>query len=495
MNLKAKPLKITTGGIPITIITAEDAIHHDLHPGDRVFLETKTSKAVTILDVVDVGQTGLTKKGYIGLFKEAKNLLDCKKGELIHVTPARKPESVEFIKKKVRGKALNEKEYYSIVKDIVNNELSEIELTYFLSTVDMNGMTEKEIAYMTKALVNTGERIIFPKSEIIADKHCIGGVPNNRTTMIVIPIIAATGLRIPKTSSRAITSPAGTADTMETLCNVNLSLTQMKNQINSIGACIAWGGSLNLAPADDKIIRVEKPLSIDAQGLMMSSVLAKKLSAGSTHVLIDIPYGRGAKVDNKKKAELLKKKFERIGKLLGMKIKAILTDGRQTIGRGIGPVLEAKDVLSVLKNEENAPVDLKEKSIMMAGELLNFTKVAKNGEGESLAREILESGLAYEKMMQIVNSQGPKKFKNALFKQEIKAKKSGVVKYIDNKKISKLARIAGAPITHEAGLYLYKKVGDKVKKGDCLYVAYANSKDKLVNLLKYDNKLKPYEFK
>lgn len=492
MKLKAKTLTIETGGIPVAVITEEDAIHHDLHPGDRVYLETNKGKAIAVLDVI---KQGLVKKGYIGLFKEAEKSLLIKKGSLVHVTPARKPKSVDYIKKKAQGKTLDEKEYFSIVKDIVNNELSEVELTYFLSTVDMRGMTEKEISYMTKALVNTGELIKTPKGSIVADKHCIGGVPNNRTTMIVIPIIAAAGITIPKTSSRAITSPAGTADTMEALCSVDLTLKQMQAQIKKIGACIAWGGSLNLAPADDKIIRVEKPLSIDAQGLMMSSVLAKKLSVGSTHVLIDIPYGRGAKVETKKSAELLKTKFERIGKLLGMKVKAILTDGRQTIGRGIGPTLEAKDVMSVLKNEEDCPKDLKEKSILMAGMLLDFTGVTKNNQGKNIAKEILESGLAYNKMQEIINEQGAKKLKKARFTEEVKAKKTGTIRYIDNKKISKLARIAGAPLSYEAGLYLCKKVGSKVKRGECLYVAYANSKDKLLNLLKYNDELKPYEIK
>jgi thymidine phosphorylase len=387
-----------------------------------------------------------------------------------------KPESVIHIRDKLFGKRLTYEETYHIVDDITNDRLTDVEKTYFVTACFTKGLNTQEIVDLTRAMVETGSKLKFPS--IVLDKHCIGGIPGNRTTMVVIPIIAAAGFTIPKTSSRAITSPAGTADTMECLAKVELPAKKIKHIIRTVGACIVHGGSMNLAPADDKIIQVEHPLSIDAEGQLLASVMAKKYSVGATHVLIDIPMGKSTKANTWPKAKHLKQMFELIGRKLGMNVKVVVTDGSQPIGYGVGPLLEARDVIAVLKNDSNAPPDLKKKAIHMAGLLLEMT--GKYANGEKVAKEILESGKALKKMNQIINAQGKQKsLKLASFTSIILAPKTGRITAIDNEIIAKIARIAGAPDDKAAGLVIHKKVNEFVNKNDPLYTLYAESKFKL----------------
>ncbi len=495
MKLKVEIINIETGFNPVVTINHRDAIKYDLHPSDRVLVETvgkkRKRKLITGVDVIMTDRA--VKQGEIGVLLEAVNALSLKGGDTVDIHPAPKPESLKYIRKKMHGEQLSARELERIVRDIVAGALTEVELTYFVAAVAMQDLNLEEVTALTKAVAKTGSTFKAPRKPV-ADKHSIGGIPGNRTTMIVIPIVAAFGLIVPKTSSRAITSPAGTADTMETLCDVELGLKEMEKVIGKTGACIIWGGSLGLAPADDRIIRVEKPLSIDAPGLMLSSVMAKKFSVGATHVLIDIPFGKTAKAEKRFEAEELRQHFLTLGKLLGMELVVMITDGRQPIGRGIGPVLEARDVLAVLKNEQDAPEDLREKSLELAAEMLEFCGGVKHGAGYEVAKDILESGSAWRKMQEIIQAQGPAKeeFRLGHKRAKLLAHRSGTVRAIDNKDISKIARMAGAPITKGAGLYLHKKVGDKVKKGEALYTAYADSAEKIRHVRKYHDELMPY---
>ena len=240
------------------------------------------------------------------------------------------------------------------------------------------------------------------------------------------------------------------------------------------------GGSINLAPADDKIIDVEHPLSIDAEGQLLASVMAKKYSVGANHVLIDIPMGKSTKARTMSEAKHLKKMFELIGRKLSMNVRVIITDGSHPIGKVIGPLLEAEDVMAVLRNDPLAPVDLKEKSLMMAGILLEMAKCCTMGEGRKLAQEMLDSGKALKKMNEIIDAQGRQK-KPALGEHHypVHSEKSGKIMEIDNEVIAKIARIAGAPDDKGAGLYLIKRFHDKVHKGELLYTVYAENGFKL----------------
>ncbi|MEK6847055.1 MAG: thymidine phosphorylase, partial [Nanoarchaeota archaeon] len=313
-----------------------------------------------------------------------------------------------------------------------------------------------------------------------------------RTTPITVSICAATGLIMPKTSSRAITSASGTADTIEAIAPVNLTIEQLKKVIKKTGACLAWGGSLGLAPADDKLIRVEKLLRLDPEPQLLASILAKKVAVGSTHILIDIPFGDGAKV-SLHQAQHLKKMFESLGNKLGLKIKVLLTDGRQPIGNGVGPILEMHDVIRVLK-QDNPPRDLESKSLMLAGAILEMSGKAKKGQGQLKARDILYDGSAYEKFCQIIKAQGgdPKAWlPEAKFHHAFITDHPGTIKKINNQQINYLARISGCPNDKSSGVYIYKHLNEKIKMGERIITIYSESKEKLRHAIKFFKKQKP----
>ncbi|MAF99154.1 MAG: thymidine phosphorylase [Nanoarchaeota archaeon] len=473
MKFTVKDMDIATGSVLVAILNKKDAIKLDLRAGDRVLVTYRKRNTVAILDISE-GKKAVPE-GKVGLFEDVLDKLRINGGKHVDVSLTSKPKSVKHIRDKLNGKTLSCLELCHIMDDISNDRLSAVEKAYFVSAGYLNGFTKREIVDMTKAMVVTGDQLHF--KQFTLDKHCIGGVPGNRTTMVVVPIVTAAGLHMPKTSSRAITSPAGTADTMEVLARVELCEKKVTKLMKKVKGFIIWGGTMNLAPADDKIIEVEHPLSIDAEGQLLASVMAKKASVSSNAVLIDIPMGKQVKVKTMKQAKHLKKMFEMVGKSIDMNVRVIITDGSQPIGNGIGPVLEAEDVLRVLKNEPNAPDDLREKCLRMSGILLEMGGF-KNGYRK--AQELLSSGAAYMQMRRMIQAQGRQKItKVGEFSKDVTSGKSGKVKEIDNEIIAKIARIAGCPKDKGAGLYLYKHVKDKVKKGEKLFTVYAESEERL----------------
>ena len=329
-------------------------------------------------------------------------------------------------------------------------------------------------------MARAGTQLKWP-SPIVVDKHCIGGIPGNRTSMIVVPIVAAHGLTIPKTSSRAITSPAGTADTMEVLTRVDVGIEEMKEVVAACRGCLVWGGHVNLSPADDILISVERPLSLDTREQMVASIMSKKLAAGSTHLLIDLPVGPTAKLANATDAMRLRKMFEFVGDHFGIAVEVITTDGRQPIGNGIGPVLEAADVMAVLTNDPAAPVDLREKSLRLAAHLLEYDPQLRGGSGYARARELLDSGAAMKKMQAIIDAQGPSSCRSDIGKLtfDVVAADDGEISEINCLQLNRLARTAGAPIDKGAGIKLFRKIGDRVEQGQPLYRIYAFDQSQL----------------
>jgi len=475
MKLNATKIPIRVGSKYIAVLNEKRAHFLDLHPGDRVVLTQKGQKPLRAL--LDITENSELKENEIGLYEETWEKLKVKYGDDIAIQIAEKPISTTYIKKKLNGERLSAKEINEIIKDVVAEDLSDLEVAYFVSGCYVNGLTDKETADLTRSIVNNGSRLKF-KNKIVADKHCIGGVPGNRTTMIIIPIVTAAGILMPKTSSRAITSPSGTADTMEVLANIMNKAPKLTKIANSVGGFITWGGGVDLASADDKMIRARHPLSLDPQGMLLASIMAKKFSVGSTHVLIDIPVGPQVKIKTKKDAKVLKRRFETLGKALGMKTKVIFTNGDQPIGHGIGPTLEAIDVMKVLKNEPDAPQALRNKALEMAAILL---KLCGKKNPKRLAKELLDSGKAHEQMMKIIKAQGAKKasLRPGKFSQIVRAGKTGKVVGINNKLIAHIARSAGAPKDQEAGVYLHKHLGNKVKKGEPLYTIYADIEERI----------------
>ncbi len=433
----------------------------------------------SILATLNITENGLVGEGEIGLSNIAFERLGAKVGDQIRLSHPDPLISTDYIRGKLEGQVLTKAHFVSIIQDILAHRYSNIELTAFVVACSSQNLSEEEVGDLTEAMIETGEQIDWGLP-LVLDKHSIGGIPGNRTTMIVVPIIAAFGLPIPKTSSRSITSPAGTADTMESLTNVCLSLEQMRKLVLEENGCLVWGGSLSLAPVDDIIISVERALNIDSEAQMIASILSKKKAAGANHVLLDIPMGPTAKVETRKSAVILKTLFEKIAARLKMKVMVVFTDGSQPIGRGIGPVLETEDVLKVLKRAPDAPLDLRNKSIFLAGNLLELSEKVPCGEGEKIAREILDSGKAYDKFMRIAHKQGPlKTLSHAPFEYAVLSAQQGNVLSIHNRKIAQVAKLAGAPQDPRAGVYLYKKVGDSVILGEPLFSIFAETEEEL----------------
>lgn len=388
--------------------------------------------------------------------------------------------AIKAIQKKLVGKRLTYKEIYAIMDEIAHERLSDILTTYFVAASFKEGYSEEELYYFTKAMVETGNRLKF--KGIVADKHSVGGIAGTRTTMIVVPIVAAAGYKIPKISSRAITTPAGTADVMEAIANVDFSINEITKIVNTVGGCIVWNGKLNIAPADDVIIRVEEPLMFESFDKIIISVMSKKIAAGTTHLVLDIPYGKTAKIHRISDAQKVAKKFEMLAKKFNIKVAFDINEMIEPAGRGIGPILEARDALYVLEQHIDRPLRLEAKAIRLAGLLLDlcFKEEKKDLKGEEEARRILKNGLALKKFQEIVAFQGgdkeikSSKLKLAKFKKDILATVSGKIKDINNYNLNIIAKILGAPKDKQAGIYLHKKLDHQVKKNEPIMTFYSN---------------------
>ncbi len=438
----------------------------------KIQVAANGSKVLAVLNVVD--DTCIVQPGELGLSEQAFAQLNVIEGGLVTVNHAEPPKSMDAVRRKINGERLDQDDFTNIATDIVDSRYSKMEMAAFLVATGQNNLDRDELLYLTRAMLQSGDNMDWHET-LVADKHCIGGIPGNRTSMLVVPIVAAHGMLIPKTSSRAITSPAGTADTMEVLAEVNLTPSQLHDIVRQERGCLAWGGTAKLAPVDDMLISVERPLGIDSQGQMVASILSKKLAAGSTHLIIDIPIGPTAKVRQMRQALALRKLFEFVGDRLNIHLEVMITDGRQPVGFGIGPVLEARDVMKVLQNDPEAPTDLRQKSLQLAGRIIEFDPDVRGGQGYAIARDILESGRALAKMKTLIQAQGAKEIDLNPSKlcEEVYAQSDGVVTSIDNFQMAKIARLAGAPMMKKAGVDLLKKLGNPVKKGEPLYLIHA----------------------
>ena len=451
-------------GRHMVLLNRKDCERVDIRAHDRVNLR-KGDRNVTA--TVDTTST-IVNTGEIGITSDITPDLGVKEGDAIEVTLLPAPSSNLFIRRKIMGQKLTRDEIYSIVQDSVKGMLSDVEMAGFLVAQQFYGLTDEEQVWLTRALADTGETIDFERP--VYDKHSVGGVPGNKVSLLIVPIVASAGLLIPKTSSRAITSPSGTADTMSVLAPVEFSATELKKLALKTGGAIVWGGSLHLAPADDIFIGVEHPLQIDPEPQMIASIMAKKLAVGADFMVLDLPVGHEAKISSSDEGRRLSFKFIDIGDKLGIKVRCGITYGGQPVGYTVGPALEAREAFEAL--EGKGPTSLVEKSTALAGMLLELGGKAVRGEGQTLAREILTSGRALEKMREIIDAQGgdsevqSTQIQVGGCRAEIIAPCDGYVTRVSNAAMNQIARAAGAPVEKGAGIMLYGKEGHKVSKGE-----------------------------
>ena len=421
----------------------------------------------------------------VGLSEVAWRRLGCPEGSPVQVRHARQLESMSAVRSKVYGHQLGDSQLAAIVGDVVAERYTDVQLATFLTAFAAQPPQLAETVALTRAMLEAGDRLSWP-GEKIADKHSVGGLPANRTTPIIVAIAAAAGLTIPKTSSRAITSPAGTADTMETMAPVDLDVPAMRRVVEREGGCIVWGGSVRLSPADDIFIRVERALDLDSEAQLVASVISKKLAAGSTHVLLDLPVGPTAKVRTAADAERLSAQLMAVAAELGMVARPLFSDGTQPVGTGIGPSLEAEDVLAVLRCDKGAPADLRQRAIHLAGALLELAGACPEGAGEAEATGILDDGRAIAKFYAICEAQGGFREPGvAPLTHSLVAETRGIVTAIDNRVVARIAKLAGAPRAKTAGLELHAKLGDRVEPGQPLMTLYGESRGEMDYALAY----------
>ncbi len=488
MKLKVRELDLESGKNTV-LLSDEDCRQLGVFPHDRVKIYYKDKSVTAIVNT----SNSMINRGEIGIFTGTCELLGVKSNDSIQIEQTLKPESLEFIKKKMQGLKLSKDEIYKIIEDIVKENISDIELSAYITSLFINELNLEETDYLTRAMVDTGETLDFPYP--VVDVHSIGGVPGNKYALITVPIVAALGLKIPKTSSRAISSAAGTADVMEVLAKVDLKLEEIRKIVDMVGATLAWGGAVNLAPADDKIIKIEYLLRIDPQAQLLASVMAKKKALNIKKLLIDIPIGSEAKVHDEVYARKLARNFIDLGERLGINVECAFTYGGQPVGRSIGPALEAKEALEALEGKYRSN-SLIEKSLELAGILLEMENVVKPGSGKNRAREILKNKKALNKFLEIVNAQGSKQIEKSediqigKYSADMISEEEGYISYVSNASLVTIARILGAPKDKGAGIWVYKKIGDKVDAGENLLRFYSENKNRLEEAQKVYKKYK-----
>jgi thymidine phosphorylase len=448
----------------------------------RVRVTTECSSIIATLNVV---RDGFVLPTEAGLSEAAWRLLDARPGQLASFSHPPPVESLGLVRAKIFGHAFQNAQLLKILQDMAAGRYTDIYLSAFLTACTAAGMNLDEVVWLTRGMVQIGERVVWDYP-VVADKHSVGGLPGNRTTPIVVSIVAAAGVCIPKTSSRAITSPAGTADAMETLAPVDLDLSSMRRVVEREGGCVIWGGAIHLSPVDDLLIRVERALDLDSDAQLVASVLSKKVAAGSSHVVIDIPVGPTAKIRTPDAAQTVARLLERVGSEVGLAVRPVVTDGSQPIGRGIGPALEARDVVAVTRGDRAAPKDLRERAILLAAEILELAGACATGEGISQAHAILADGRAWRKLQGICEAQGGMRTPPASSQRfELTAPSSGTITSMDNRRLARAAKLAGAPADPAAGIDLHVRIGSKVDRGQPLFTLHAETPGELAYAREY----------
>lgn len=483
-HLKARRLGIETPN------EAHIFMHKDCHVCRAEGFAARTSIVVangqkSVIATLYHVTGGLVGQSEAGLSEWAWNELGLTEGNEVTVNHAPPLESLSQIRGKVHGRKLDALSLRQIIADIAGGRYSGIHLSAFITACAARALDYEEIHGLTRAMIDAGEHISWG-GRMVVDKHSIGGLPGNRTTPIVVAIAAACGLTIPKTSSRAITSPAGTADTMETMAPVELDLATMRRVVENEGGCIAWGAAMGLSPTDDILIRVERVLDLDGEGQLVASILSKKVAAGATHLVLDVPVGPTAKVRSYESAQLLAQSVLDIGRSFGLQTRVVISDGSQPIGRGIGPALEAQDVLAVLRGDTMAPADLKDHALAISATLFEMTGTVDEGHGLPMAATCLSSGRAWTKFQRICEAQGGMRVPPvAAHRRVVGARQSGLVERIDSRRLSRVAKLAGAPDAKAAGVELHVRLGSPISRGHPAYTVYAETPGELDYAMAY----------
>ncbi|MHA1406108.1 MAG: AMP phosphorylase [Candidatus Heimdallarchaeaceae archaeon] len=473
------------------VINAQTLEEIKVKPSANVKLKTKTGEIICEV----VSTKNLVPPGYVGVSEDVIKELKTKEERKINVFARRRPTSLEYIKKKRDGQIWKEPHIRSIVNDICSNQYTDLEISMFTLAQYYMGLNMDEIQYLTTSMAEYGTTLDF--EEPVYDKHSIGGIPGNKVSLIIVPTVAAAGLLIPKTSSRAITSPSGTADTMEVLCNVNFSADEILEIAPKVRGMLVWGGTLDLSPLDEIVIhKIEQPLGIDPHSQMLASIFSKKVSTGVDHLVLDVPTGEGTKMPTRQEAIEYAQESAELGRRLGINVEAALSYGEQPLGKAIGPALEAREAIEVLMGK--GPHSVLEKSAELAGILFEMAGLALPGQGSNMASDFILKGKSKEKFEEIVGVQGgnpnvkPDDIEVGPYTTDVVSPKDGYIVKLSNQAIKKIAYAAGTPSHKKAGVYLHKKIGDFAKKDEVLFTIYSDSEGRLTDAVNLAVNTNPY---
>jgi AMP phosphorylase len=463
------------------VLNSEAAIQMDLSVMDRVRLTSQSNSVVAIVNTTN----SFVSKNQVGLFEDVSKMLGATEGQAVTLERASRPASLDYIRKKLDGGVLSANEISAIISDLMVQNLSSAELAAFVSAVYTKGLSTDETAALTESIIASGE-VITPPHEPAVSEHSIGGVAGGRSSILAVPILTSLGFCVPKTASRAISSASATADVMEVLCPVALSSSKIMQVLREAGGCIAWGGGVNIAAADDKLIQIRNPLHLDPQPLLVASIMAKKKAEGAKFVVLDIPVGRGVKVDTLEEGRNLARAFEVFSARLGISVSCMISDGSQPLCDELGPTFEARQVLIALSSKGQAGSRrMIQKACAEAGVILHMVRGITREEGFNIAMQQVESGKAYEALQKIIAAQGgnpdvlPEDLPVGQYKRSFFASEEGTVSHIDNKSVSRIMRAMGAPKDKQAGMVLHVQKGQPVISGQEMFQLFATSEEAL----------------
>jgi AMP phosphorylase len=487
--LKVKILDNIETRAEIVFISTEDSDPRD----------AQTELAQLVLDqrkkLVEVVRSNLVLKGEIGFPQFLAKKWSLQNGQIVAIKPRSRPISYPLIMKKYDKQPWSGEDLRVIIDDMYQGNVSDLEYAAFTLAMQYESLGIDETEQLTRAFTLHSETIEF--DEPVYDKHSIGGIPGNKVSLLIVPIIAAAGLLIPKTSSRAITSPSGTADTMEVLCDINFSAQEIMEIAPKTRGMLVWGGQLNLAPVDSEIIkRVERPLSLDPESVIIASILSKKLSTGVKHMVLDMPTGSETKMETRVESKDLSHLFVEIGRRVGIDVECAITYADQPVGHAIGPALEAREAVSTLMG--NGPRSVLEKSIELSGILFEMAGLAGRGRGAEMADQIVKSGKAIQKFGEIVEAQGGSSnlqldsIEIGQYSAPVIAPEDGYISNISNSQIKLIASALGCPSDKKSGMIIRRKAGEFVKKGDVIIELFSSRENALDTALQQSQITPPY---
>ncbi|MFC2064358.1 thymidine phosphorylase [Chloroflexota bacterium] len=399
-----------------------------------------------------------------------------------------------IIKKRDKGE-LSKEEINFLIKGFTNGEIPDYQVSAWAMAVTLNGMSDREVTDLTLAMVNSGE--ILDMSQVVkisVDKHSTGGV-GDKTSLVVLPIVAACGLAVGKMSGRGLGFSGGTLDKMEAIPGFRTDLTseEVKKQLQAVGLVLT-GQSSSLAPADGKLYALRDVTgTVPSIPLIASSIMSKKIAAGSQAMVLDVKTGMGAFMEHLSDARKLGDIMTRIGELADKKVVVILSDMNQPLGYAIGNSLEVRESIDTLQG--NGPADLLEHCLVVSAHMLLLGEITKDfDEARKMAENVISKGTAFAKFRDLVQAQGgdisfvedPRKFPDSSFTEDILAKDPGFISLLNARLFGEASVILGAgrkkkgdSIEHSVGIVVHRKVGDSINEGECLYTIHANDESKL----------------